>query len=72
MTTKSAGRLYNQLTPRKRLPLLIAAARRDDAVEQQRLQYTAPTQESRLDQADRTGGRALEPRRLVECADLSP
>jgi hypothetical protein len=37
MTTDSISRLYDSLTPRERLPLLIAAAGRDDAVEQQRL-----------------------------------
>src|SRR5262249_22550990 len=44
MTTNSVSRLYDSLTPRERLPLLIAAAGRDDAVEQQRLQASAPKQ----------------------------
>jgi hypothetical protein len=39
--TNSTGRLYHFLTPRERVPLLIAAAGRDDAVEQHRLKTTA-------------------------------
>ena len=42
MTTNPVSRLYDCLTPRERLPLLIAAARRGDAVESQRLQMSAP------------------------------
>ena len=42
MITNPAGRLYYYLTPRERLPLLIAAAKRDDAVEHSQLQFTAP------------------------------
>src|SRR5262249_7136930 len=44
MTTNPVGRLYDRLTPRERLPLLIAAARRGDEAELHRLQYTAPKQ----------------------------
>jgi hypothetical protein len=42
MNTNSVSRLYDGLTPRERLPLLIAAARRGDAIESQRLQMSAP------------------------------
>src|SRR5262245_52125486 len=42
MTTSSTGRLYHFLTPRERLPLLIAATGRADAVEQRRLQTSSP------------------------------
>jgi hypothetical protein len=45
MTTNPVSRLYDRLTPRERLPLLIAAARRGDAVESQRLQMSAPRQQ---------------------------
>jgi hypothetical protein len=42
MTTNPVSRLYDRLTPRERLPLLIAAAKRGDAIESQRLQMSAP------------------------------
>ena len=42
MTTNPVSRMYDCLTPRERLPLLVAAARRGDAVESQRLQMSAP------------------------------
>ena len=44
MTTNPVSRMYDCLTPRERLPLLVAAARRGDAVESQRLQMSAPKQ----------------------------
>jgi hypothetical protein len=44
MTTNPVSRLYDRLTPRERLPLLIAAATRGDPVELQRLQTSAPKQ----------------------------
>jgi hypothetical protein len=42
MAADSLGKSYRYLTPRERLPLLISAAQRGDAVEQQRLQASAP------------------------------
>lgn len=42
MTGNPVSRLYDSLTPRERLLLLIAAAMRGDDVEQQRLQTSAP------------------------------
>jgi hypothetical protein len=44
MNTHPLGRLYDQLTPRERLPLLMAAHLRGDAAEYQRLSASAPTQ----------------------------
>jgi hypothetical protein len=42
------GRLYDQLTPRERLPLLMAAHRRGDAAEYHRLDRSAPKQVFRV------------------------
>jgi hypothetical protein len=42
MNLHALGRLYDQLTPRERLPLLMAAHRRGDAAEYQRLDGSAP------------------------------
>jgi hypothetical protein len=42
MNRDALGRLYNQLTPRERLPLLMAAHRRGDATEYQRLSDSVP------------------------------
>jgi hypothetical protein len=43
MNTKALDKLYDQLTARERLPLIIAAAHRADAVERQRLMDSAPS-----------------------------
>jgi hypothetical protein len=45
MNTDSLGRLYDRFTPRERLPLLIAAARRGDRIELHRLQDSAPKED---------------------------
>ena len=42
MNTKNLAKNYNQLTARERLPLLLAASARGDAVEQHRLMNSAP------------------------------
>ena len=42
MNTKVLHKLYDQLTARERLSLIIAAARRADAVERRRLVDSAP------------------------------
>ena len=42
MNTTILDKLYDKLTARERLPLIIAAARRADAVERQRLTSSAP------------------------------
>jgi hypothetical protein len=42
MTTAKLAKLYDQLTPRERLPLLIAAGRRGDDAERERLIRAAP------------------------------
>jgi hypothetical protein len=42
MTTMKLAKLYEHLTPRERLPLLIAAGRRGDEAERERLVRSAP------------------------------
>ena len=42
--TNGLARLYDRLTPRERLPLLVAAAARGDEQERHRLARSAPTQ----------------------------
>jgi hypothetical protein len=42
MTTNPVSRWYDRLTPRERLPLIVAAAQRGDAVENQSLVTSAP------------------------------
>ena len=44
MNTNPLTKLYDQLTPRERLPLIIAAGARGDEAEQQRLKASAPRQ----------------------------
>jgi hypothetical protein len=44
MNTNKLANLYDQLTPRERLPLLIAAGVRDDLAERERLIGSAPKQ----------------------------
>jgi hypothetical protein len=44
MNIDHLSRCYDQLTPAERLPLIIAAGARGDAVEQKRLSASAPTQ----------------------------
>jgi hypothetical protein len=44
VNTQPLSRLYDHLTPRERLPLIVAAASRGDSVEQCRLQTSAPKQ----------------------------
>src|SRR5262249_46171514 len=43
MNTDRLAKLYDQLTPWERVPLIIAAGARGDHEEQDRLQNTAPT-----------------------------
>jgi hypothetical protein len=42
MNTDHLAKLYDALTARERLPLIIAAAARDDGAEQKRLSASAP------------------------------
>jgi hypothetical protein len=42
VNTKSLARLYDRMTPRERLPLLLAALHRGDDAEAQRLACSAP------------------------------
>jgi hypothetical protein len=42
MNTNDLAKVYDQLTPRERLPLIIAAGARGDQVEQKRLSASAP------------------------------
>src|SRR5262245_50669880 len=42
MTTTKLAKLYDHLTPRERLPLLVAAGRRGDEAERERLVRSAP------------------------------
>jgi hypothetical protein len=44
MNSKALGGLYDRLTTRERLPLILAAEARGDEVEQQRLANSAPVQ----------------------------
>ena len=53
MNTKTLSKLYDRLTARERLPLIIAAARRSDAVERRRLVDAAPS--LRLEVSDHHG-----------------
>jgi hypothetical protein len=48
MTTTKLAKLYEHLTPRERLPMLVAACRRGDETERQRLIETAPRRGFRL------------------------
>jgi hypothetical protein len=48
MNTKGLAKLYDRLTPRERLPLILAASARDDDVEGQRLAQSAPRMALRL------------------------
>jgi hypothetical protein len=48
MNTKCLAKLYDRLTPRERLPLILAASARDDEVEGQRLAQSAPRMALRL------------------------
>jgi len=48
MNTMPLAKLYSQLTPRERLPLIIAAGARGDEVEQKRLRASAPKEKLEL------------------------
>src|SRR6516225_10914001 len=48
MNSKCLAKLYDRLTPRERLPLILAASARDDEVEGQRLAQSAPRMALRL------------------------
>ena len=48
MNTKGLAKLYDRLTPRERLPLILAASARGDDVEGQRLAQSAPRMALRL------------------------
>jgi hypothetical protein len=48
MNTKCLAKMYDRLTPRERLPLILAASARDDEVEGQRLVQSAPRMALRL------------------------
>jgi hypothetical protein len=48
LNTKSLSRLYDRLTPRERLPLILAAVERGDDAEAQRLSCAAPRLHVRL------------------------
>ena len=48
MNTKALSRNYQTLTPRERLPLIMAAAARGDEVELQRLAQSAPKESYRV------------------------
>jgi hypothetical protein len=48
MNTKVLAKLYDRLTPRERLPLILAASARNDEVEGQRLAQSAPRMALRL------------------------
>jgi hypothetical protein len=48
MNSKYLAKLYDRLTPRERLPLILAASARDDEVEGQRLAQSAPRMALRL------------------------
>jgi hypothetical protein len=48
MNSKGLAKLYDRLTPRERLPLILAASARDDDVEGQRLAQSAPRMALRL------------------------
>jgi hypothetical protein len=43
MNTKGLAKLYDRLTPRERLPLIVAASAREDEIELERLARSAPT-----------------------------
>src|SRR5215831_17026304 len=43
MNTECLAKLYDRLTPRERLPLIVAASGRDDEAERGRLMRSAPT-----------------------------
>jgi hypothetical protein len=48
VNTKALAKLYDRLTPRERLPLLMTAVVRSDAAEAQRLMHSAPRLQYRL------------------------
>src|SRR5262249_19260145 len=48
MNTHRLGQLYDQLTPRERLPLIMAAHLRGDAADQKRLSASAPLKTLRV------------------------
>jgi hypothetical protein len=48
MNTKCLAKLYDHLTPRERLPLILAASARGDDVEGERLARSAPRMALRL------------------------
>jgi hypothetical protein len=48
MNTHRLGQLYDQLTPRERLPLIMAAHLRGDAADQKRLGASAPLKTLRV------------------------
>jgi hypothetical protein len=48
MNTKGLTRFYDSLTPWERLPMIVAASARDDAVERERLVHSAPTHAFRV------------------------
>jgi hypothetical protein len=48
LNTTALGKLYDRLTPAERLPLIIAASRRGDETERQRLAQAAPRTDLRV------------------------
>src|SRR5262245_50399752 len=48
MNTHGLARLYDRLTPRERLPLIMAASGRGDETERERLARSAPREEFRV------------------------
>jgi hypothetical protein len=48
MNTNGLAKLYDRLTPKERLPLILAASARGDQTEQDRLAHSAPKKEWRM------------------------